>query len=273
MQLFGTMVVSKLEAYVYALSDPRKTGPLKDRIFYIGKGNGNRCFNHAQAERGLGEEPLGEREHKLSLIREIRRGGKDVEIHVVQHGMTDEQAHALEAVLIPLLGETNRVAGHGNHLLWLSKQQIDERYDRPIDRAGVPLFRGNILFVSLNQQNISSLLLPDAEAQLKAATLGDWNLGENRSKTVDCIVGVKNGLVVSIFRAVKEGNGTTRFDRIRPDKPRAHGRSRFHGMRDRTLENDLVSRSVFDGDIMISKIRPGAGCQFFPAMSAKSTAI
>ena len=42
------MVSAKLAAYVYALADPRKKGALKDRIFYIGKGNGNRCFSHAQ---------------------------------------------------------------------------------------------------------------------------------------------------------------------------------------------------------------------------------
>ena len=48
-EYFNSMTLARLQAYVYALADPRAKGPLKDRIFYVGKGNGSRCFNHAAA--------------------------------------------------------------------------------------------------------------------------------------------------------------------------------------------------------------------------------
>jgi hypothetical protein len=263
---FNVMVTTQLKAYVYALADPRNEGPLPDRVFYIGKGNGNRCFNHAHIERSLGEEPLDEEEHKLGRIREIRHFERDVEVLIVAHGMSDEAAHDLEAVLIPLLGDTNKVSGHGDKNLWLSRNQINEAYDLPIKRGDVALFCGNILFVSLNRQDTVSLLQSDDDAKLVQATLGDWNLSAERSARVDCIVGVKNGLIVSIFETVKSSANTTEFLRIESEKKRAHGRSRFVGNRRLELEEDLRGRSVFHEQAMLSKIRPGAGCQYFDAI-------
>lgn len=260
------MVTTRLEAYVYALVDPRNEGLLRDRVFYIGKGNGNRCFNHAHLERSLGEEPLDEEEHKLDRIRTIRESGWDVEVLIVAHGMTDKAAHELEAVLIPLLGDTNKVSGHGHRDLWLTRDQINEAYDLPIERGDIAQFRGNILMVSLNRQDTVSLFQSDGDAKIAQATLGDWNLSAERSARVDCIVGVKNGLIVSIFETVKSSANTTDFLRIKSEKKRAHGRSRFVGNRRLDLERDLRGRSVFHEDIMLSKIRPGAGCQYLDAM-------
>lgn len=266
MSKFSSMVTAQLNAYVYALADPRKDGTLKDRIFYIGKGNGNRCHNHAQVERGLDDLPLHEAEHKLSVIRDIHSTGREVEVHIVSHGIMDQEAHDLEAVLIPILGDTNKFAGHSDRHLWLTTNQIDERYERPVQRRDVALFCGNLLFVSLNRQDTNSLLQEGAEAGMAQATLGDWNLSESRSRCVDVVIGVKNGLIVSIFETLKSAEGQTRFDRFAPTTKGAHGRSRFLALRSCDLETELLSRSVYVGDKMLSKIRPGAGCQFFGAM-------
>ena len=265
---FNTMVTSQLKAYVYALADPGKKGRLSDRVFYIGMGNGNRCFNHAHLERSLGEEPLDEEEHKLGRIREIRRSGADVEVLIVDHGLSDEAAHHLEAVLIPLLGDTNKVSGHGDKNLWLTRNQINEAYDRPFERGDVALFRGNILFVSLNGQDTGTLLQSGNEARLAEATLGNWNTSAERSARVDCIVGIKNGLIVSIFETVKSGANTTDFDRIKREKKGEHDRSRFVGNRRLDLEENLRGRSVFHEQVMLSKIKAsGGGCQYFDAMT------
>lgn len=266
MQHFNSMTSAKLQAYVYALVDPRAKGSLKERIFYVGKGNGSRCFNHAVAARGRQDHSLNEHEHKLSTIHAIHNAGQEVGVFIVSHGMKDDEAFALEAALIPLIGDTNAVAGHGDQLMWLRKNQIDELYDKPIERSDVELFLENILFVSLNQQDTNALMAAGAEAQLSYVTLGDWNLGEPRSRLVDCLIGVKHGLIVSIFKIEKTNKGVAKFERIRPQKAGAHGRSRFVGTRVQELEEKLASRSVFEGDVMLSKIRPGAGCQFFPAM-------
>ena len=264
---FNVMVTSQLMAYVYALADPRKNGKFSDRVFYIGKGNENRCFQHAKEEKMLKGEPLDEEKHKLSQIREIRSSKREVEVLIIAHGMSDEAALNLEAVLIPLLGKTNKVSGHGNNNIWRTQNQINEAYDRPIERGDVDLFRGNILIVSLNQQNTVSLLQPNKKDELSQKTLGNWNLSAEKSTKVDCIIGVKNGLVVCIFEIDKASANMTKFKRIRAKKKGAHGRSRFEGNRRCDLEKDLVGRSVYHEQTMLSKIRPGAGCQYYVAIT------
>lgn len=266
MEKFNTMVINRLRAYVYVLVDPRPQGSFREMIFYVGKGNGNRCFNHAKDLCERGEAPLDEKEHKLNTIRSILNAGDKVGVYIVAHGLLDNEALALEAALIPLVGETNKVLGHGGSDLWLSKNEIDQRYDRPIQRRDIDLFTGNVLFVSLNKQDIGELSRPDAEPDMAYASLGSWNISERHSRTVDCLIGVKNGLIVSIFRIDKAENGQAKFDRFHPTKPRAHGRSRFEGRRASDLEIDLVGRSLYDGDQLLTKIRPGAGCQFVQAI-------
>ncbi|MEN9412496.1 MAG: hypothetical protein RIQ92_933 [Actinomycetota bacterium] len=46
-QQFTPIVEEKLHWYVYALIDPRDS-----RLFYIGKGKGNRCNRERERERG-----------------------------------------------------------------------------------------------------------------------------------------------------------------------------------------------------------------------------
>ena len=264
---FEAMVATQLQAYVYALTDPRRDGTLLERVFYIGKGNGNRCFEHANLDRGLEKESLDDADLKLGRIREIHNDGYEVEVLIVAHGMSDEAAYDLEAVLIPMLGETNKQSGHGNRNIWLTQNEINEAYDRPIERRDVSLFRGNILFVSLNRRDTVSLLQSNNEVELAQKALGDWNLSAERSSKVDCIIAVKNGLVVSIFETVKTSSKITEFQRIPGEKKGSHGRSRFAGRRRLDLEKYLRGRSVYHEQTMLSKIRPGAGCQYFVAIA------
>lgn len=263
---FSEMVTHQIGHYVYALARPRQfsegRSELRDRIFYIGKGQGNRCFNHANLARDRGEAALREGEHKLAMIREIHSNGADVEIHIIAHGLEAEAAFDLEAVLIPLLGSTNIVEGHGGRKLWLTTTEIVERHDNPIQRRDTPLLCENLLIVSLNKQKISQLMLDDEK--LSEATLGNWVLAENKSAKVDILVGVKNSLIVSIFDVEKTPERLAKYHRTPPPKKRMLGRSRFFGTRNHELEQDLLGRSIYDGERCISKVRPQAGCEFYP---------
>ena len=108
---FNPSVIEALQYYVYCLVDPRD-----NRIFYIGKGKGNRVFQHAKAS-------LNENEHslKLDIIRSILKEGKEVKHYIIRHNLTEETAITLESTLIDLLtyekfNKTNQlaniVAGH-----------------------------------------------------------------------------------------------------------------------------------------------------------------
>ena len=60
-EVFKTSVIEALQYYVYCLVDPRT-----NRIFYIGKGSGNRIFNHANDALNDNLSSL-----KLNIIREV----------------------------------------------------------------------------------------------------------------------------------------------------------------------------------------------------------
>jgi len=49
MTKFNPETIEAIGSYVYALVDPRKPATDPRRLFYVGKGIGNRCFSHATA--------------------------------------------------------------------------------------------------------------------------------------------------------------------------------------------------------------------------------
>ena len=104
--VFSDYVSEQLKAYVYLLIDPRD-----DEIFYVGKGNGNRVFAHAQD--ALADDEAAS--DKLDRIREIRAADHEVRHELLRFGLTDRTAIQVEAAAIQLLGLselTNVVEGH-----------------------------------------------------------------------------------------------------------------------------------------------------------------
>lgn len=105
-------VASKLGWYVYALIDPR------DRtVFYVGKGTGNRAYQHAR-HAGTGGGTL--LDDKRGRIRQIHAAGLEVIVEIVRHQLPDEEAaYEVEAAVIDALTHTassdlkNKVRGHG----------------------------------------------------------------------------------------------------------------------------------------------------------------
>jgi hypothetical protein len=136
--MFSDAVAERLGWYVYALRNP-----MDGRVFYIGKGKGNRVFQHAvAAEASLGTEEVSQ---KLELIREIRARGREVEAFILRHGIKDEElAYEVEAAAIDLLELldpklsnerftlTNLVKGHHHATRGLaSAEVVASLYDAP----------------------------------------------------------------------------------------------------------------------------------------------
>ena len=95
--------------YVYGLIDPRT-----DKLFYIGKGTGNRVFQHVVESD---KNPESEKA-KLQIIKSIEASQNEVRHILINWGLTEAEAFASEASLINLLNYispdklTNIVAGH-----------------------------------------------------------------------------------------------------------------------------------------------------------------
>src|SRR5690554_3327341 len=105
--MFDQLTSEKLGYYVYALINPNDNRP-----FYIGKGIGNRVFNHQNCAIKDDYSNL-----KLDTIREIIESGKKVEHIIIRHGLTEKEAFEVEASLIDFgnkfgFGFSNIVLGH-----------------------------------------------------------------------------------------------------------------------------------------------------------------
>lgn len=93
--MFPAAIIEKINYYIYCLVDPRN-----QNIFYVGKGVGNRVFQHAQgALSGKSHE-----NEKISLINEIHKNGLEPLYYILRHNIkNEEQALEYEALAIDLL--------------------------------------------------------------------------------------------------------------------------------------------------------------------------
>src|SRR5512139_1057569 len=135
---FPVEVAERLKTYVYRLIDPRN-----GETFYVGKGRGNRVFEHIQAmvER---EDPS----NKVKRIHEIRNAGFEVAHVIHRHGMDDRTAFEVEAALIDAYpGLTNAVAGAGaTDFGAMHAKEIIRRYT-----AAPAVFKHKALLISVNR--------------------------------------------------------------------------------------------------------------------------
>ena len=131
---FSSKIIKELGYYVYALVNPKN-----ENIFYIGKGKGNRCFQH------LKNSPKAN-----FKITKTLRGLKDEtfipRIDILRYGLSEEDALEVEAAIIDSIGLqnlTNEVRGHNiekgrvkaddlNRLLGGEKLNIEEIKDNII---------------------------------------------------------------------------------------------------------------------------------------------
>lgn len=164
--MFSQSVIEKILSYVYFLVDPRN-----NEVFYVGKGKGNRVFQHA--EDALVSEADSD---KLEKIREIRAAGMPVQHFILRHGLEDKESLLIEASLIDFIGKgnlTNKQSGHHSDFGLKSTNEIVAMYDAKPLETDLPL-----LLININKQFFSSM----SSAQIYEATRSSWVLGERRNK-------------------------------------------------------------------------------------------
>lgn len=176
--------------YVYGLIDPRT-----NQIFYIGKGTGNRVFEHEK------ESLNSPKSHNLKLktISEINSLGLNVKKIIINSNLTESEAFAAEAALINAfnyvnnIGLTNIVAGH-NSTEALSVEDFEKIYGA--EELCEEDIKHKILVIKINK--LYRRNMPADE--LYDSVRGIWRASMSNARSVDYVFGVYNSLVVAVYK-------------------------------------------------------------------------
>ena len=199
--------------YVYLYVDPRD-----GKVFYIGKGKGERCLDHLFEDD---DHP------KVRRIRDIFAAGLEPRIEILAHGMkTAKEAYLVEAAAIDLIGLrelTNRVPGH-NSLLY-GRKSLKE-----LEVFYVPT-KGEITHPVLLIR-VSELYRNKMTAQeLYEITRGVWKLDLDRVQGVQYVFALFEGIVKEVYVAeswrVAQTTGYETREPLQPDD--VAGRVEFLG--------------------------------------------
>lgn len=180
---FSSSVIENLGYYVYLLIHPET-----NKVFYIGKGQGNRVFQHL-AEADMSDAIYG----KLETIRSIEASGNEVICLIQRHGLTEDKAFEVESSLIDFVGLeylTNRVLGHkADDRGQMTINEVIARYDAPIATIVEP----SILII-VNKLYYRGM----SETDLYEITRKSWKIAPERRRP-RLAFAVYNGIVRQVY--------------------------------------------------------------------------
>ena len=181
--MFSQSVIEKIGFYVYFLQDPRT-----EEIFYVGKGNGNRVFDHQEGAIETESET-----EKLEKIRSIIDSGKTVKHYILRHGLSEEVSFEIEASLIDFIGMknlSNLQSGHYSSDYGLkTSDEITAMYNAEEFSSNKP-----ILLININKRYHREI----TDEELYDATRKSWVVGK-RKEDAKYAIATYRGLTREVY--------------------------------------------------------------------------
>ena len=193
MKSFSQKTLQQIGHYVYLLVDPAD-----GHVFYAGRGQNNRCFDHIDdARKGAVSE-------KCDVIRDIlaRKKNNDVEIYILRYGLSEDAAKIVEASVIDLLDTpqlkvapklTNKYRGFGVNNGIISVQDLDQRYN-------LSTINNNLLTDPTRRIIIIRITQPVSRPiDIYNATRAAWVMDIKRARKADYVLGVRQGVILGMY--------------------------------------------------------------------------
>ena len=211
---FSPEIHEKLGSYVYRLVDPRN-----GKTFYVGKGTGNRVFQHVNAtdlDTFYKENEDFERTEenndpaKIRKIKEIAATGLKV-IHIIQRrGMNPKTALEVESAFIDYFGLehlTNKQKGHDYErgMRWtddlnreLSAKPFED-YNKNPECPKFILIKITDYSINLHKDKVTE------EEQIYEAVRASWPINPSRANKYPYVLAVRYGIVVGVYKINENG--------------------------------------------------------------------
>lgn len=168
--------------------------------FYVGKGKGNRAFDHLKDQ--------GDR-RKAKKIRSLLKAHKEPLIEIIAHGLKEETAKIVESAIIDVIGIenlTNEVRGYESGTYGREKaEKLEMRYvseclEKEDITENVIMFRINNTY----QEDMTPL-------ELYEMTRGFWKVNFARAKKAELAFAVYGGFVREVYQIVDWYKAGTTF--------------------------------------------------------------
>lgn len=197
---FSGETINEIGYYVYRLIDPRN-----GQTFYVGKGKGNRVFQHVKCvpmEYDKDEQEVDDDDpRKYRIIREIHEAGLKV-IHLIQRwGLTEQEAFQVESALIDAYqGLANIQKGHHHENGVCNVDELEARFKKPVYEEPGDF---KYIIIKVKQWRLDELEVEFPETVRYEATRGNWKISPKSPKSYPYAFSVTNGVVCEVYEIEK----------------------------------------------------------------------
>lgn len=221
---FSKDVCEKLKYYVYRLVDPRN-----GNTFYVGKGCGNRVFDHVKCALKASDNE-DELTLKYKVIKEIENAGLKV-IHIIhRYGMEENEAFEVESALMDCYaGLTNLLSGHAsergvNNVETIQNILSTEEFDDDNDLK--------YCVIKITQWGLDLWGGANYETTRQA-----WKVDLNRAQKLDYAISSFNGIVQEVYE-IEEWQESMKF----PGRKEFSGKVASDSIRNKFVGKRLPAR-------------------------------
>lgn len=194
---FSSEVIEEINYYVYRLIDPRN-----GNTFYIGKGQGNRVFDHMRGALKRFEEDEDELSEKIGTINQILQSGLEI-IHVIhRHGLDNVTAHEVEAALIDAFpGLSNSAGGRGSRERG-PKNALE--IQRIYGTETIENIAEKCIIIKLKQDSIDRFTgeMEYSDA-IYEATRFAWTMSITKARKAKLVLSTLDGIVKAVYSDMK----------------------------------------------------------------------
>ena len=182
---FSPNTIENIGYYVYVYSDPDTHEP-----FYVGKGQGNRVFDHLKEET---------KSSKVKKLKELKKNGKEPLIQILVHGLKDsDTAEKVEAAVIDLLGVdnlTNQKRGKESRKYGIEEVSVlDDKYrNETLEEEDIT---DNVILLKIKQYYREGM----SPRELYDVTRGYWIVAPENAEQVKYAFAVYNGIVREVYK-------------------------------------------------------------------------